>query len=718
MATLVQSVPESRKPLDWFWEFLREELTLYPGRVSLCARMLVAASLVMIITLTFRVPYGAYGAIYALNITRESPQTTVKTVHTIVVAFVLGAAYVLIGAFFFVEDPLLRFLWIIGTFVMVFFAISAMSNYGASSRFGYLIAISVPLWDLQVPAETRVEGTLWAVWTITFASVIAMLVQFVFAAIAPGDDFAHSIANRLDSVKELLTCYLADRPVDPATEKKVTRFAVLGTSRLRRILRRSPWALNYSEQMGAVLALVGRLVDLAASLTQLNIRISDHDRERIRALSAGIAGIRADLLMHRVPSRIEFNSESEGSGSAPLLREMEKTTSLIPEVFSGSVSMSEFASSPSGGEPSSSTLLVPDAFSNPEHIRFALKGGLAASLCYLIYNSIDWPGISTAITTCLLTALSTIGGSHQKQVLRFAGAIAGGFVIGMGSQVFILPHLDSIAGFTVLFMLVTCVAVWFMTSSPRLSYFGTQIAVAFYLINLQEFAVQTSLAVARDRVVGILLGLLIMWLVFDHLWGVPAAAAMKRTFASILRLVAQLAREPLPGDIRLVIERIYSLRETINANADQVRALADGVLFEFGSSRQQDLALRDHIRQWQPQLRTLFLMRNASVKYRLQLPGFELPEAVRLSQQAYDDRSAGILEDIADRIEGNARQVGRESGTSLENLEQTVEACSAAEPQQMPQARVQSFIALLRGIDRLTTSLDEEIATAWASGQH
>jgi multidrug resistance protein MdtO len=179
-----------------------------------------------------------------------------------------------------------------------------------------------------------------------------------------------------------------------------------------------------------------------------------------------------------------------------------------------------------------SRLFVSDALSNPEHVKFALKGCLAAAFCYIIYNSIDWPGISTAVTTCVLTALSTIGGSHQKPMLRFAGAIVGGFLLGVGSQIFILPYVDSIAGFTVLFVLVTGVASWIATSSPRLSHFGLQIAVAFYLINLQEFARQTSLSVARDRVVGILLGLLMMWLVFDRLWGAPAAAAeMKRTLS-------------------------------------------------------------------------------------------------------------------------------------------------------------------------------------------
>ena len=43
---------------------------------------------------------------------------------------------------------------------------------------------------------------------------------------------------------------------------------------------------------------------------------------------------------------------------------------------------------------------------------------------------------------------------------------------------------------------------------------------------------------------GMLLGLIMMWLVFDQLWSVPAAAEMKRTIVSLLRSLAQLAREP------------------------------------------------------------------------------------------------------------------------------------------------------------------------------
>jgi multidrug resistance protein MdtO len=281
----------------------------------------------------------------------------------------------------------------------------------------------------------------------------------------------------------------------------------------------------------------------------------------------------------------------------------------------------------------------------------------------------------------------------------------------MASQIFILPYLDSIAGFIILFIPVTALSSWFLTSSPRLSYFGLQVALAFYLIHLQEFAMQTSLSVARDRVVGIFVGLFMMWLIFDQLWSAPASVEIKKAFTSNLRLLAQLAREPVSKDIRIAIQRSYALRETISTQFDKVRSLADGVLFEFGPSRQQDLALRDRIRRWQPQLRTLFLMRVASLKYRLQLPGFEMPEPVRLAQQEYDDRSAQVLEEIARRLEGSTSQVERTPDDSLERLEQKLQACYAEQSPQLPAGRVHSFVTLLRGIDRLTASLAEEIAT-------
>lgn len=202
----------------------------------------------------------------------------------------------------------------------------------------------------MLPSETNVEALLWLSPAAMGGIVVTAAVEPVFARVTPGDDLVESVAEMLASVEELLPFYLEDRPVDPAAEKKVTRFAMLGTSRARRILQRVTYSRLYGEQMDAVVALVGKLVDIAANLTQLSIQISEDDRRRIRNLAAGIAGIRADLLSRRVPSLIELGSESEASASFPLLREMEKIVSLIPGVFSGSRSISEYVPSPSDEE--------------------------------------------------------------------------------------------------------------------------------------------------------------------------------------------------------------------------------------------------------------------------------------------------------------------------------------------------------------------------------
>jgi hypothetical protein len=99
------------------------------------------------------------------------------------------------------------------------------------------------------------------------------------------------------------------------------------------------------------------------------------------------------------------------------------------------------------------------------------------------------------------------------------------------------------------------------------------------------------------------------------------------------------------------------------------------------------------------------------------LPGFELPEAVQLSQKEYDDRSARMLEDLADRIEGNPRQERPMSEDSFEHLERKLHAGYAKDKPPAGEAHVRSFMALMRGIEGLTTSLAEEITTEF-DGPH
>jgi len=707
MATLAQNLPKSSSSFVWLKEFFKEELAPYPGRAALVARMTVAATIVMLLTMTFRIPYGAYGAIYALTISRESPQATTKAATTIIIAFLLSVLYVLIGARFFLQDPSLRLIWVVVTFFVMFYALSATTNYSAAARFGYLLSITIPLWDRQIPAESKLEGTLWAFAAISLGSLITVAVELIYAELTAGHGILlQPLADRLAATEELLNCYASGLPVDEKTKDQITHFAMVGNSAMRRTLQRSAYPPAYREQMGAVIALVGRLVDIAANVDYLSSDLPNNTRDQIRSLAANIRTIRSDLLNGKAPILIEPPAEAQHLAGTPVLVEMEKTISLIPEAFVGALSLGEYAPLPSSDEPSLG-LFRSDALSNSEHLKFGLRGCFAASLCYLIYSAKAWPGISTAITTCFLTALSTIGSSRQKQLLRISGAIVGGVFLGIGAEMFILPALDSIAGFTLVFLAVTVGSAWIMTSSPRLSYFGVQIIVAFYLINLSEFAVQTSLVPARDRVIGILLGLLMMWLVFDQLWSVSAAMQMKRTFASNLRLLAQFAREPISGDLRTASERSYALRETINSNFDRVRDLTGGVLLEFGPSRERDLALRERIIRWQAQVRMLFLTEITLWNYRAQLPGFELPTALLTQQRQFDEGFALTLEGMAGRLEGGPPQ-SPSSEDSAAHHEANAEAYAKA-PEPTLSDRESALLSLRRRIQNLTTSLTQEI---------
>ena len=238
-------------------------------------------------------------------------------------------------------------------------------------------------------------------------------------------------------------------------------------------------------------------------------------------------------------------------------------------------------------------------------------------------------------------------------------------------------------------------------------YFGVQIVVGFYLINLQEFKIQTSLAVARDRVVGILLGLFIMWLVFDRLWGAPAGVEMKRAFVSTLRLLAQFAREPVSKDMRAAVEHSYSLRETINESFGKLRSFADGVLFEFGPRRQQDLSLRNRIRQLQPQLQMLFLTRITLMKYRLNYPGFELPQPIASTQRSFDNDLADTIDAMANRVERKSARGSGELNESLKQLEGTVDTWIESQPNLASELR--TFVALSRRIEGFMASLNNYI---------
>jgi uncharacterized membrane protein YccC len=167
-------------------------------------------------------------------------------------------------------------------------------------------------------------------------------------------------------------------------------------------------------------------------------------------------------------------------------------------------------------------LFVDDAFSNPEHVSFALKGCLAATICYLLYSAVAWPGMAVCTVTCVLAApVAPVGSAAQRVLTRLAGLLIGGIVLGIGSQVFVLPFADSIVGFGVPFAAACGVIAWCATASPRFSYISRPMAMGYLLTLFQTYGLNPSLALTRDRLMGVLLGIVLMWLVFDSRWITP-----------------------------------------------------------------------------------------------------------------------------------------------------------------------------------------------------
>src|SRR5271155_140571 len=278
MAASTQAVLAPPRPAGWFLQFLEEELAPYPGRAGPVGRMVLAATLAMIICMTFQLSYAFQAAIYALIISRENTRTTLESAGTMILTSGIGAAYVLMSAWFVSSDPIWHFVWIVVSLFVAFFVLSTLTSYPAVVAFGVVIVLAVPLWDRHISAESRVEDTLRVLLAVIVGAAATTVVELTFARIKAGDDIVLPITERLAAVESLLTCYTDNRPVDPALERQITRLAMSGTSTLRSLLHRSDYSPQYSAQMSGLVALVGRLVDIAATLTQLSFSPSSSDQ--------------------------------------------------------------------------------------------------------------------------------------------------------------------------------------------------------------------------------------------------------------------------------------------------------------------------------------------------------------------------------------------------------------------------------------------------------
>ena len=78
--------------------------------------------------------------------------------------------------------------------------------------------------------------------------------------------------------------------------------------------------------------------------------------------------------------------------------------------------------------------------------------------------------------------------------------------------------METIASLILVVAFASAIAGWVAAGSERISYAGLQIAFAFFYSVFQGFAPDTDLDNVRDRVTGILFGLIVTGLVFEYIW--------------------------------------------------------------------------------------------------------------------------------------------------------------------------------------------------------
>jgi multidrug resistance protein MdtO len=609
--------PPARRTVSWLWfrEFIRWEVAPYPGRMNTVIRMTIAATLVMIIVVTFRIPNAALAGLFSILLARENLAATWRGGQFIVLGFVLASLYTLLGMMLFRGYPITHFFWVIGSLYLVFFIMRTTTNYAAAVAFTIPIGVALPVWDRAFPSEVQVEGTLWPIVIIAVGAGATVVTEAIYRIFDRSDPLVAYVDDLLLAVQQVAESFAAHHAPPKPVLDRVLQYNMIGTGRLRTTLQRQGLDPTRRAQRSALISLAGRLIGLAADLERTLPPPGEDDAIRLRALSQRLAAIRRELRESGAISASPPALEGQPSSSFPVLQEMERTVALITEVFQGEI---VDGSQKAPGGDWWRTLLVPDAFQNPEYLRFAFAGCLAATICYVLYNALDWPGIFPSVLTCIVTALSTIGSSFQAQFLRLAGFVAGGVVLGISAQILILPAIDSVFGFALFFAAGTAIAAWFATSSPRLSFFGVQMALAFYFVNLQDFKVQTDLTIARDKAIGALLGILAMGFIFDRFGTKSDKEQLQKLLVRNVHMLAQLGVCPVVRDRALADSQISRLRTQINDNFASLESQTDAARFEFEfrHRRQQDVAQCERIQSTQPALRSIYLLELSLLSHR------------------------------------------------------------------------------------------------------
>jgi len=683
-------------------EFLRRELAPTPGRGSKTFRLTLACLAATIPILTHHIPHGLIVMILMYLITQEDTAATVIGSILGLIGATLGLGLALLAWRISLDIVWLRLCFLVAFLFGGLFLKRVLTIGALGSAIGLPASLVMILPDILPPSpEVLVEFVLWIWWCVTLGLSINAGVQLL---LSPGDPLMllqHELVTRIKAVEQSLRRLASSEALEPSSAS-LSSLSIAGMSRPLALLKTASvvhaWAGERHDGLATLITLIDRFVTSAVALEGLVAHSAEPIRhERLLSVAEGCDRMRLAFEKMRLPAPGEWVAladEKNTEAPIPLLdieRTLDQIALTLPQYFA---ELGHSKAAPAEKR----SLFLPDAFDNPEYVRFAIKGTLAALICYVTFIGFDYPGIYTSVITCFVVALSTIGASNQKGILRFGGAAVGG-LMGLIALVYLFPNIETIGGFWLVFGTGTAIAAWVNFGTPRISYGGYQVGLAFYKAILQDFGPATSATVVRDRLIGVFFGLIVFGIVENLLWPVRARDALRARLAEVLRLLAELARSKTRADENptVLVNDVDSWRRRISQKVEEAQGLIESSKFEAG-----DLDV-DEIQKRIGDGQLVFVLLLSLARQSRDTP--RLPDAMRAAAVNVDNAVATALEALANHVSGGSEPAVLELEGPLNAFERTVAGTVALDNEGDAhfRGRLALYRALSAAIERLSS---------------
>ena len=660
-------------------------------------RIVVASLAATVIVLGLHAPHGDWIIWTIVQVSSEDAGASIiKGVQRIVATLVGGLVGMLIGIAF-ADEPQFMFV-AIGVVVAVCMFLTRTTS---APDAGLLVAFTMLLVvtsRLDAP-DAQVDTALWRVLMILVGVVLGTGAQLVLWPRDPERSLLDEVGQRLARVEGLLARAATATPGSPDPRGRPDLVAVSGLARELDLLanaeaRYPSLRRRHTEQIALVTEterLLTNALWLAESLEdpRYPYRVDDGLRARLTAMAAACAHLRGALAARRPigPDDVPYPFDGPtdlGPGLPTLVATMESTLARI-------AAATGFLSSPGAGalrllprrspldSPARAPILTPAfSLSNTADMKFALKCALAVEICLLIPLGLDWPGLLTAGVTCLLVAQSTLGASVYKSLLRLAGAALGG-LLGLIVILAVMPNVESLAWLLPPFAVCFWIGAWLMAGSSQISYVGLQTGYAFGIATLAAFGPTTDLAPPGNRILGVLLGIVVMGLVYHWVWPVRASRAMRPALAVALRAMALLAEvERARGGYASEVSRAARHRVAVYRALATVLRLREDSVLEPGAAAPAARAERALILDLTGDAQGVFLALLALARHRLETRATSVPVEAAAPLAEFDRSVRHTLERIADALEGKATASLPDMRGSLAALERVESELSSA----------------------------------------